>query len=98
MLGAREPYDAVHWFWSDQYDVNLQYAGFHHASNQMIIRGSTDARRFLAFYLTDGRLDAVVALNRGKQLRQVMPLIKSRRSVDPGQLADEAVDLRTLGP
>jgi 3-phenylpropionate/trans-cinnamate dioxygenase ferredoxin reductase subunit len=97
MLGAGQPYDAVHWFWSDQYDVNLQYAGVHRPSNQTVIRGSADARRFLAFYLNDGRLDAVVALNSGKQLRQVTPLIKSRRTVDPVQLADEAVDLRSLG-
>jgi 3-phenylpropionate/trans-cinnamate dioxygenase ferredoxin reductase subunit len=94
MLGKGKPYDAVHWFWSDQYDVNLQYGGFHQEFDQIVVRGDLDARKFLAFYLTQERIDAVVALNRGKDLRRVMPLIKARETVDPRQLADEGVDLR----
>jgi 3-phenylpropionate/trans-cinnamate dioxygenase ferredoxin reductase subunit len=96
MLDAGQPYDAVHWFWSDQYDVNLQYAGFHREWDQIVVRGSLDARSFLAFYLTRGEIDAVVALNRGKDVRRVMPLIKARGIVDPRQLEDEGVDLRSL--
>ncbi|PYR89356.1 MAG: hypothetical protein DMF84_24340 [Acidobacteria bacterium] len=96
MLGKRQPYDAIHWFWSDQYDVNLQYAGFHHEWDQMVVRGRLDDRRFLAFYLNQGRVDAVVGLNRGKDIRRAMALIKSRDVVDPRQLADEDIDLRSL--
>ncbi|HJR60455.1 MAG TPA: FAD-dependent oxidoreductase [Vicinamibacterales bacterium] len=98
LLGTGQPYDAVHWFWSDQYDVNLQYAGFHQAWDQVVMRGSLDARNFIAFYLNHGRLDAVVALNRGKDVRRVMPLIKARGIVDPVRLEDERVDLRSLVP
>ena len=94
MLGKRQSYDPVHWFWSDQYDVNLQYAGFHQASERLVVRGNLEARNFIAFYLNDGRIDAVVALNRGKDVRRVMPLIKARIVVDPRQLGDEEVDLR----
>lgn len=96
MLGTGTPYDAVHWFWSDQYDVNLQYAGFHQPWDQFVVRGSLEARNFIAFYLSDGRVDAVVALNRGKDVRRVMPLIKARATIDPRQLGDEGVDLRDL--
>jgi 3-phenylpropionate/trans-cinnamate dioxygenase ferredoxin reductase component len=96
MLGKGQPYDAIHWFWSDQYDVNLQYAGFHHEWDQMVVRGRLDDRRFLAFYLNQGRVDAVVGLNRGKDIRRAMALIKSRDVVDPRQLADENIDLRNL--
>ena len=96
MLGKRQPYDPVHWFWSDQYDVNLQYAGSHQASEQLVVRGDLEARNFIAFYLNQGCIDAVVALNRGKDVRRVMPLIKARRSVDPRQLVDEDVDLRGI--
>ena len=96
MLGKGQPYDAVHWFWSDQYDVNLQYAGFHQASEQLVVRGDLDARHFIAFYLNQGRIDAVVALNRGKDVRRVMPLIKARIAVDPRQLGDEGEDLRGI--
>ena len=96
MLGTGRPYEAVHWFWSDQYDVNVQYAGFHQASEQLVVRGDLEARNFIAFYLNQGRIDAVVALNRGKDVRRVMPLIKARSAVDPRQLGNEDVDLRTL--
>jgi 3-phenylpropionate/trans-cinnamate dioxygenase ferredoxin reductase subunit len=96
MLGTGTPYDAVHWFWSDQYDVNLQYAGFHQPWDQFVVRGSLEARNFIAFYLSDGRVDAVVGLNRGKDVRRVMPLIKARATVDPRLLGDEGVDLRDI--
>ena len=96
MLGTGQPYDPVHWFWSDQYDVNLQYAGFHRVSEQFVIRGSLEARDFIAFYLHQDRVDAVVALNRGKDVRRVMPLIKARIAVDPHQLGDEEVDLQEV--
>ena len=96
MLGKGKPYDAVHWFWSDQYDVNLQYAGFHQEWDEVVVRGNLETRDFIAFYLTEGRIDAVVALNRGKDVRRAMPLIKARTAVDPRQLSDEGVDLRSL--
>lgn len=98
MLGKEQPYDAIHWFWSDQYDVNLQYAGFHDKWDQMVVRGRLEDRKFVAFYLNQGRIDAVVGINRAKDVRRAMPLIKSRDIVDPRQLADEAIDLRSLAP
>lgn len=98
MLGTGRPYDAIHWFWSDQYDANLQYAGFHHEWDGLVIRGSLQQRSFLAFYLNQDRIDAVVALNRGKDVRRAMPLIRSRGIVDPERLKDENVDLRSLAP
>jgi 3-phenylpropionate/trans-cinnamate dioxygenase ferredoxin reductase subunit len=96
MLGKRVPYDEVHWFWSDQYDANLQYAGFHTTWEQLIVRGRLDSGSYLACYVNQGRIDAAVALNRAKDLRRVMPLIKSRRAVNLDHLQDEGVDLRTL--
>jgi 3-phenylpropionate/trans-cinnamate dioxygenase ferredoxin reductase subunit len=81
MLGRGKPYDAVHWFWSDQYDV---------------MRGNPDSRDFIAFYLSRGCIDAVVGVNRGKDVRRAMPLIKARAAADPRQLADEGMDLRSL--
>jgi 3-phenylpropionate/trans-cinnamate dioxygenase ferredoxin reductase subunit len=99
MLGRGQPYEPVHWFWSDQYDVNLQYAGFHRQAEHIVVRGNLEQRSGLAFYLNQGRIDAVVALNRGKELRRAMPLIAARALVDPRQLADEDIDLRSLaGP
>jgi 3-phenylpropionate/trans-cinnamate dioxygenase ferredoxin reductase subunit len=96
ILGQSRPYDDVHWFWSDQYDVNLQYAGSHSNSNHVVVRGSLDNRAFLAFYLNEERVGAIVAMNRGKELRRAMPLIAARSVVDPRQLEDEDVDLHAL--
>jgi len=96
MLGKRVPYDEVHWFWSDQYDANLQYAGHHTTCQELVVRGRLDSGGFLACYVNDGRVDAAVALNRARDLRRIMPLIKARHVVDLDQLRDEAVDLRLL--
>jgi 3-phenylpropionate/trans-cinnamate dioxygenase ferredoxin reductase subunit len=96
MLGQNVPYDEVPWFWSDQYDVNLQYAGYHTAAEQVVVRGSLGGDAFLVCYMNDDRIDAALAFNRGKDLRRVMPLIKARHTVRPGDLRDETVDLRSL--
>ena len=94
MLGSEEVFDDPHWFWSDQYDVNLQYAGFARRWDQVVIRGSTDERSFVAFYLDGGKLLAALGMNRGRDIRRSLKLIGSRP--DPSRLRDEEVDLRTL--
>jgi 3-phenylpropionate/trans-cinnamate dioxygenase ferredoxin reductase subunit len=96
MLGQSVAYDEVHWFWSDQYDANLQYAGFHTKWEQLVVRGRLDSGSYLACYVNGDRIDAAVALNRAKDIRRVMPIIKSRRAVNLEQLRDESVDLRSL--
>ena len=96
MLGRAVPYDEIHWFWSDQYDANLQYAGFHTKWEQLVVRGRIDSGSFLAFYINDGRIDAVVGLNRAKDVRRAIPLIKARRILNLEELHDERIDLRSL--
>jgi 3-phenylpropionate/trans-cinnamate dioxygenase ferredoxin reductase subunit len=96
MVGQRNPYSEVPWFWSDQFDVNLQYVGFHTRWEQRVVRGRLDAGGYLACYINDGRIDAAVGLNRAKDIRRIMPLIRSRVNVDLDRLQDESVDLRSL--
>jgi 3-phenylpropionate/trans-cinnamate dioxygenase ferredoxin reductase component len=96
MLGRRIAYDEIHWFWSDQYDANLQYAGFHTQWEQLVVRGRLDSGSYLACYVNAGRIDAAVGLNRAKEVRRIMPLIKARRPVNLEQLRDESVDLRSF--
>lgn len=96
MLGKDEPYEDIPWFWSDQYDTNLQYAGFHTSWDELVVRGSLEERSFVAFYCTAGRVLAAVAVNRGKDLRRSIPLIKARRPVQPAKLRQPDIDLRTL--
>jgi 3-phenylpropionate/trans-cinnamate dioxygenase ferredoxin reductase subunit len=94
MLGDETPFTDPHWFWSDQYDVNLQYAGFAYAWDEVVIRGSLDEREFVAFYLNEGVLLGALGLNRGRDVRRSLKLIGSRP--DPGLLKDPEVDLRGL--
>jgi 3-phenylpropionate/trans-cinnamate dioxygenase ferredoxin reductase subunit len=96
MLGKAVPYDEIHWFWSDQYEANLQYAGFHTKWDQLVVRGRLDSGNFLAFYINNGLVDAVVGLNRARDVRRAIPLIKARRKLNLGQLQDERIDLRSL--
>ena len=98
MLGKGARYRDVHWFWSDQYDQNLQYAGFHTDWEQLAVRGSLKGRDFTAFYLKHGVVQAVVALNRGEDVRAATTLIEGRVPMDADQLADESRDLGTMAP
>jgi 3-phenylpropionate/trans-cinnamate dioxygenase ferredoxin reductase subunit len=94
MLGSEEAFDDPHWFWSDQYDVNLQYAGFAKQWDDVVIRGSTEDREFVAFYMHEGMLLAALGMNRGRDVRRAMKIIGSHP--DPARLRDEETDLRTL--
>lgn len=96
MLGKDDSYQEIHWFWSDQYDTNLQYAGFHTTWDELVVRGSLEERSFVAFYCTEGQVLAAVAVNRGKDLRRSIPLIKARRPVEPAKLRNPDLDLRVL--
>jgi 3-phenylpropionate/trans-cinnamate dioxygenase ferredoxin reductase subunit len=96
MLDKDEPYDEIPWFWSDQYEHNLQYAGFHTEWDELVVRGSMEERNFVAFYRKERRVLAAVAVNRGRDLRRSMPLIKAREPIDAARLCDLDVDLRAL--
>ncbi len=98
MLGSDAPFDDPHWFWSDQYDVNLQYAGFAAEWDDIVTRGSLEERDGAAFYLKDGVVLAALGLNRGKDVRRAMKLIKARARPERTALQDDTVDLRTLVP
>jgi 3-phenylpropionate/trans-cinnamate dioxygenase ferredoxin reductase component len=96
MLNKDEPYDEIPWFWSDQYEHNLQYAGFHTEWDELVVRGSTEERNFVAFYRKYGRIRAAVAINRGRDLRRSIPLIKAQGEITAAKLCDLDVDLRKL--
>jgi 3-phenylpropionate/trans-cinnamate dioxygenase ferredoxin reductase subunit len=92
--GAGEPFEEVPWFWSDQYDQRVQYAGWHRTWDDFVVRGSLADRSFLGFFRERGVVRSVVSLNRQQELRHAMAAIG--REVDPAVLGDEGVDLRAL--
>jgi 3-phenylpropionate/trans-cinnamate dioxygenase ferredoxin reductase subunit len=96
MLGRTTAYADPHWFWSDQYDHNLQYAGHATAWDELIVRGSIEDSDFSAFYLRDGVVRAAFAVDRGADILVAKELIANQVSVDPRTLADEDIDLTDL--
>lgn len=96
MLGEEVPFDDPHWFWSDQYEHNLQSIGLLSDCDELVIRGSLEDRSFIAFYMKEGLLMGAVGLNRGRDVRRCGPLIRAQRPLDPALLKDEDVDLRKL--
>jgi 3-phenylpropionate/trans-cinnamate dioxygenase ferredoxin reductase component len=96
MLGASHHFDDPHWFWSDQYDVNIQMAGVAASWDDVVIRGTVKGRSFSAFFLRSGALLSALSLNRPRDVRRAMPLIRAGARPDRAALGDEDVDLRTL--
>ena len=99
MMGRGAPYDDVHWFWSDQYEHNIQYAGFPPVGrvwDGIVVRGSLEERSFVAFLLEGERVRAAVSLDRGRDLRRAMPLVRAGAVIAPDRLRDESVDLRKV--
>jgi 3-phenylpropionate/trans-cinnamate dioxygenase ferredoxin reductase component len=96
IAGAPAPYEELPWFWSDQYDVNLQYVGHAATFDRAVWRGDRDSERFSVFYLLDGRVEAVLAVNDARTIRAARELIARRVTVSPEALADESTDLRDL--
>jgi 3-phenylpropionate/trans-cinnamate dioxygenase ferredoxin reductase subunit len=98
MLGRDEPYLEVPWFWSDQYEYSMQYAGHATRWDEIVLRGSLEERKFTAFYLSEGRLRAALAINSFRDVRFAREIIKRGGSVDPARLKDPGTDLRSLIP
>jgi 3-phenylpropionate/trans-cinnamate dioxygenase ferredoxin reductase subunit len=96
MLGQLEPYAPVPFFWSDQYDLTLQYVGHASGQDQVVFRGDVGSQKFLAFYVRHGRLRAALGINRFRDVNAARRLIRDQIAVTPEQLADELVDLRRL--
>lgn len=97
MLGAGEVFDDPHWFWSDQYDVQIQMAGFAPTWDRMVVRGSLEGRSFCAFLLdADGVLRSSVSIAWPRDVRRSFELIRTQTRPDPEALADPDVDIRTL--
>jgi len=104
VLGTLQAYEYIYSFWSDQYDHKLEYVGFTRSWERMVLRVSPESRKFLAFYLTQGILQAAFGLNRGgdpeleadAELRACQDLIRRRIRLSEAALADDRVDLWSL--
>jgi 3-phenylpropionate/trans-cinnamate dioxygenase ferredoxin reductase subunit len=98
MLGRPEPYDNVPYFFSDQYDVGMEYAGYARTWDRVVLRGDPASREFIAFWMVDDRVVAGMNVNVWDVTDQIQQLIRSRARVDDRRLADTDVALETLAP
>jgi 3-phenylpropionate/trans-cinnamate dioxygenase ferredoxin reductase subunit len=97
MLSRDTPYEEIHWFWSDQYEHTIQYAGHHREWDDLVIRGNLESRSFAAFYMLGGRVQAAVSVDRPADVQDAKGIIRAGGRADPAKLRDEAVDLASLG-
>ncbi|WP_322045046.1 NAD(P)/FAD-dependent oxidoreductase [Paraburkholderia sp. J67] len=95
LCGKPEPYRALPWFWSDQFDLKLQIAGLSEGFDDVVMRGDPrQGRSFAAFYYREGRLIAVDAINRPKEFMLSKRFLASQQSADPQRIADESIDIK----
>jgi len=98
ICGDEQPYHALPWFWSNQYDLKLQTAGLSVGYDATVTRGDPATRSFSIVYLKGGKVIALDCVNSVKDYVQGRKLVEAGVSPDPAQLADPAVALKDLIP
>jgi 3-phenylpropionate/trans-cinnamate dioxygenase ferredoxin reductase subunit len=97
MLGSPERYARAPYFFSDQYDVGMEYSGHAREWDRVVFRGDPAAREFIAFWLLDGRVVAGMNLNVWDVAEAIQGLIAAGEPVDARRLADPDVPLDEVG-
>jgi 3-phenylpropionate/trans-cinnamate dioxygenase ferredoxin reductase subunit len=98
MLGKGGAYDRLPYFFSDQYDVGMEYAGHARAWDRVVFRGDPATREFIAFWLVEDRVVAGMNVNVWDVIDPIQRLIRERVAVDDRRLADPDVPLDDLVP
>jgi 3-phenylpropionate/trans-cinnamate dioxygenase ferredoxin reductase component len=98
MLDRAVAYDALPYFFSDQYDTGMEYTGLARTWDRVVFRGDPASREFIAFWVTGDRIVAGMNFNVWDVSDTIGQLIRSRAAVDDAQLADPGVPLGTLVP
>jgi 3-phenylpropionate/trans-cinnamate dioxygenase ferredoxin reductase subunit len=96
MLGQDVSYDRVPYFFTDQYDLGMEYSGLGSPDATVVCRGDVDGREFIAFWLREGRVEAGMNVNVWDVTGPIQDLIRSGREVPVDRLADPAVPLEDL--
>ncbi|MBT0994947.1 FAD-dependent oxidoreductase [Cellulomonas sp. DKR-3] len=98
VLGADEPYDRLPYFFTDQYDLGMEYTGWTgpEGGTDVVVRGDEDARELVAFWTRDGRVVAGMNVNVWDVVDDLQALVRSRAVVPPERLADTSVPIADL--
>jgi 3-phenylpropionate/trans-cinnamate dioxygenase ferredoxin reductase subunit len=100
MLGQDVTYDRLPYFFTDQYDLGMEYTGWvpPGAHPEVVVRGSVSSREFIAFWLVDGRVAAGMNVNVWDVTEHIEALVRSGAAIDRARLADPGVELTALLP
>jgi NADPH-dependent 2,4-dienoyl-CoA reductase/sulfur reductase-like enzyme len=99
LLGEDTSYTELPYFFSDQYDLGMEYIGYapKGSYDQVVVRGDLAKREFVAFWLARGSIKAAMNVNVWDVIDQIKPLITAGKQIDPGQLANPDVTYASLG-
>ena len=96
LIGKQLEYNQIPWNWSDQYDVKLQIAGLNTGHDQVVVRGNPDERHFAVFYLKEGQLIAVDAVNAPKEFMMSRRVLPNKPHPDTNKLVDVSLDVKEI--
>jgi len=96
MLGDPAPYERIPYFFSDQYEVGMEYSGYAPTWDAVVFRGQRDSGEFIAFWVADGRVVAGMNVNVWDVNPHVQAIIRSRRRIDVAELTDPDTPLESL--
>ncbi|TFV79200.1 NAD(P)/FAD-dependent oxidoreductase [Blastococcus sp. CT_GayMR19] len=96
MLGQDVSYERVPYFFTDQYDLGMEYSGLGGRGDTVVCRGNPDDGEFIAFWTADGRVTAGMNVNVWDVTDPIQELIRSQRQVEPDRLADPDTPLEEL--
>ena len=97
ILGDRQAYERTPYFYSDQFDLGMEYRGLARGWDQVVIRGDLDAREFDAFWLAGGRVVAAMNANRWDDAAELQELVDQQAVADAEALAHPAKEAVTAG-
>lgn len=96
MLGHEVDYCKPMWYWSDQFDLNIQFCGQIPVQAEVVLRGDIESNAFVAFFLSGDTIDGVLTVNRAPDMGIGKRLVERRVSASADRLADADVSLREL--
>ena len=96
MADKGEDYAEVPWFWSDQFDANIQMIGLPQGWEQLATRGDPASNEFITFYLKDGKIDGAISVNNSRDIRMAKRLMQSGKTVSAEDLTNPDVKLQAL--
>jgi len=96
MADQGEEYAEIPWFWSDQFDANIQMIGLPESWEQLATRGAIAANEFITFYLKDGKIDGAISVNNPRDIRMAKRLMQSGKQVSADDLSNPDIKLQAL--